>query len=310
MVRRGWLSWFGLPGALVVALVVLTWWGPPDRGRLHIFFLDTPGDAALIQTPRGRYVLVDGGSDPSRLALHLGRRLPFWERKLEAVILTRADEARLPGQVAALARYRAGLALAPALWQRDDGEWESMAALFGVSSSEVVAGGVVAVAGVQRSYMEEWARLLAGQRTPVHVAQCGDRLNLGGALLTVLATGSDTAPGLVLQVDYGAARVVFAGASNEASEPLLLASAHPLTVLAYPWQRELDTPLLAAWQPRAIVFTTAQEREPPALLTYAERARSGAVLYHPDIDGTIELVSDGQQAWIETAAASSHSKQP
>jgi hypothetical protein len=97
--------------------------------------------------------------------------------------------------------------------------------------------------------------------------------------------------------------VVFAGASDEESEAQMLADAHapnPVTVLAYPWQREMDTPLLAAWQPRAIVFTTAQEREPPALLTYAERAQSGAALYHSALNGTVELVSNGEQAWIET----------
>lgn len=285
-----------------VALVVLAWLGPPDRGRLHIFFLDTPGDAALIQTPQGGYVLIDGGNDPSRLALHLGQHMPFWERGFEAVVLTQADEARLPGQVAALARYHAGLVLAPSQWQRDDGEWESLDSLFEASPT-VPPAAVQGSTDVQRSYMEQWGQLLAEQRAPVHIARRGDRLAIGGSVLSVLAAGSNTAPGLVLQLEYGAARVVFAGASDEESEAQMLADAHapnPVTVLAYPWQREMDTPLLAAWQPRAIVFTTAQEREPPALLTYAERAQSGAALYHSALNGTVELVSNGEQAWIET----------
>src|SRR5207237_7278804 len=78
-----------------------------------VVFLETKGDAALIQTPAGGYVLIDGGADPTALATGLGRRMPFWRRTLDVVVLTSRDSMHLPGQIAALARYRAGLALAP-----------------------------------------------------------------------------------------------------------------------------------------------------------------------------------------------------
>jgi len=254
-----------LLGVLVLLLAGLAWWQRPD-GRLHVFFLDTPGDAALIFTPSGDAVLLDGGADPVALALHLGERLPFWQRNLEAVVLTQGGAQRLPGQVAALERYRAGLALAPA-------------------------------ALPDTAPVREWRRLLEQQQTPLRHAQPGDRLALGGAVLTVLAADSAAEEGLVLRLDYGPTSVLFGGASGSTSTTALHAQARPVTVLAYPWQREPDAPLLAALQPRAVVFTDAYEQQPPAQLTFFERARDIS-LYHPDLDGTIELVSDGQTACI------------
>jgi beta-lactamase superfamily II metal-dependent hydrolase len=262
---RVWLRPLLLLGVVMLLLLGLSWWQRPD-GRLHVLFLDTPGDAALILTPRGGAVLLDGGADPVALALHLGERLPFWQRNLEAVVLTQGGAQRLPGQIAALERYHAGLALAPATLP-DTGP------------------------------VREWRRLLEEQHTPLHVAQPGDRLALGGALLTVLAAEATGEDGLVLRLDYGATSVLFGGASSNTHTAALLAQARPVTVLAYPWQREPDAPLLAAWQPRAVVFTTAYEQQQPAQRTFFERAHD-IPLYHPELDGTIELVSDGQTACI------------
>ncbi len=260
-------------GLVLVLLPVLAWYQRPD-GYLHIFFLDTSGDAVLIQTPGGRHVLVDGGADPMQLALHLGQHLPFWKRSLDAVVLTRADETRLPGQVAALLRYRPALVLAPPALPASDAA-------------------------------REWARLLIEQRVVPHAAQPGSRLALDGALLSVLAADDGDEAGLVLRLDYGATSVVLNGAGSLDSDSSLLAQAAPITALAYPWQRELRTPLVAAWQPQAIIFTTARQDDHPALLTSYERALGSSSryqhLYHPQRDGTIELVSDGQAACIRRA---------
>ena len=115
------------PALCLLLLLGAAWLQRPD-GRLHVTLLPTPGDAILIETPGGRFALIDGGRDPAMLALLLGRELPFWRRDLLATVLTGADVQRLPGQVAAVARYRAGLALAPAELPRGGtaGEWRRL----------------------------------------------------------------------------------------------------------------------------------------------------------------------------------------
>src|SRR5215216_6597645 len=149
---------------LVLVLALLAWRAWPKH-QLRVIFLETKGDAALIQTPAGGYVLIDGGSDPAALSAALGRQLPFWQRTLDLVVLTAVDGAHLPGQVAALARYRASRALAPTITKRG-------------------------------ALIDEWQRLLAEQRTPVNTARVGQRIDIGGATLRVLAAGDGDESGL------------------------------------------------------------------------------------------------------------------
>ncbi len=82
---QGGGSWVStaLPGIALAGLgiaAVLVWRAAahaPD-GRLHLTVLDVgSGDALLVQTPSGRFLLVDGGPSPSRLSDALGRRLPL-----------------------------------------------------------------------------------------------------------------------------------------------------------------------------------------------------------------------------------------
>jgi beta-lactamase superfamily II metal-dependent hydrolase len=256
-------------GFLALALVLLVWRAWPGQ-QLRVIFLETKGDAALIQTATGGYVLIDGGGDPAALSAALGRQLPFWRRSLDLVVLTSADNAHLTGQVAALARYRAGLVIAPALGKRG-------------------------------ALIDEWRRLLAEQQTPIRSAHAGQRLDIGGATLRVLAAGDERAGGMVLRLDYGATSVVFdhsGGAADE--ETLAAANLRPASLLAFPWQRDAHNAFVAALRPRAIVLTDGQQADKPIEQTFVERAIGGAALYHERLDGTITWISDGRRAWVET----------
>lgn len=248
----------------MLALAVLAWRARPD-GTLRVTFLDTSGDAALIQTPAGGYVLIDGGADPAALAAAIGRVMPFWRRTLDAVVLTGADAARLPGQVAALGRYHANLALVPP--------------------------------GAGRgAALDEWRRLTLAEQTPVRIARPGDQVSLGGANLRVLAI--DDARGLLLWLEYGATSVVFDQSGVE--DAPLERAARPVDLLAFPWEHDPRVPLVAALRPRAIVFTDGAQADQPAELTFAERAPAGTRLYHERLDGAITWASDGRRTWVAT----------
>ncbi|HEU5099839.1 MAG TPA: hypothetical protein VFU22_12500 [Roseiflexaceae bacterium] len=253
---------------IALALALLAWRSWPGQ-QLRVIFLETKGDAVLIQTPKGGYVLIDGGGDPSALAAALGRHMPFWRRTLDLVVLTSVDSARLPGQVAALARYRAELAIAPASAKRG-------------------------------ALIEEWRRLLAEQETPIRVAQAAQTIDLGGARLRVLAAGDGDEQGLILRLDYGATSVVFDESGGETDEEALAATLRPANLLAFPWQRDAHTSFVAALRPRAIVLTNGAQADRPVEQTFVERAIGGAVLYHERLDGAITWISDGRRAWVET----------
>ena len=96
------------------AVVVLIWSANlalPD-GRLRVSFLDVgQGDAIFIQGPHGEQALIDGGLDLRLVLRALGRRMPFWDRSLDLVVLTHADNDHLAGLIETLRRYRVAAVL-------------------------------------------------------------------------------------------------------------------------------------------------------------------------------------------------------
>jgi len=62
------------------------------------------GRIALIQTPTGRTILLDTGSDASVLRA-LGMRLPFWQRSIDTLILSSTDTNAKGGLPSVLSRY-------------------------------------------------------------------------------------------------------------------------------------------------------------------------------------------------------------
>jgi hypothetical protein len=257
---------------LLILLATIAWFQRPD-GRLHLFFPAVAGDAILIQTPRGEFVLIDGGADPAALVNTLGKRMPFWQRNLAAVVLTAADMQRLPGQLAAIQRYSAGQALVTPI------------ALHGGNAT-----------------VREWRRILAEQGTPLRSAHPGDTIDLDGATLRVLAVSSAQAGGVLLQIDYGATRAILAHTSNPEDEaPLVASGMKRAQFVAFPWMRDPAEPLLPALKLQSILFTDGLSSDHPPLLTYDQRAIGGARLYHEAINGTVEWISDGRSSWVVTA---------
>jgi len=64
---------------------------------LEIIFLDIgQGDATLIKTPFGQNILIDGGPD-SAVLKRLGKNLPWWDKKIDLMILTHPHDDHIVG---------------------------------------------------------------------------------------------------------------------------------------------------------------------------------------------------------------------
>jgi competence protein ComEC len=103
----------------IIALLVLAgilflaqqaWALQPD-GRFHAYFLDVgQGDSALLVTPSGKQVLIDGGPDGSALPA-LTRHLPLFDRSIDLLVLSHPHLDHLFDFPDVLRRYRVGAIL-------------------------------------------------------------------------------------------------------------------------------------------------------------------------------------------------------
>jgi len=75
-----------------------------DKNLQVIFFDVGQGDAALIKTPAGQKILIDGGPD-NTVINKIGRYFSFADKTIDLVILTHAHSDHLVGLVEVLKRY-------------------------------------------------------------------------------------------------------------------------------------------------------------------------------------------------------------
>ena len=74
--------------------------------RLHLVICDVgQGDAIFIRTPNQADILIDGGPDKAVLGC-LSRHMPFWDRSLDLVIMSHPDADHSTGLVDVIQRYK------------------------------------------------------------------------------------------------------------------------------------------------------------------------------------------------------------
>lgn len=77
-----------------------------NDGKLHLVFCDVgQGDGIYLKSPNGQEVLIDGGPDDKILDC-LSSHRPFFDRKIEVLILTHPEADHLTGLIAVLQRYK------------------------------------------------------------------------------------------------------------------------------------------------------------------------------------------------------------
>jgi beta-lactamase superfamily II metal-dependent hydrolase len=254
----------GIASLLCVVLGALLTAGRHEP-RLRVLLPEIAGDSALIITPDGRSLLIDGGTDGAALATWLGNTLPFGQRRLDAVVLTRTDAKTVPGQLAALKRYRVATALLGTTDRRS-------------------------------SHLDAWWDLLEIQQVTAQHVAAGDQLKLGQCTLKVL---TEVAGQLTLALHCGATAAYFLQAiDDDAEDRLASQDLAPAALVVYPWKRAADTPLLRRLSPAAIVFSEGGRAE--EVQRWTERQIGTARLYHEAIHGQITLASDEQQTTMTT----------
>jgi competence protein ComEC len=278
--RERWPKLGGLlrPGVLLGLLgllAVLAWRGvftAPD-GRLHLTLLAVSGgEAALIKLPDGQTILVNGGPSPRELGQALGRRLPLGQRRIDWLVVAGPGDEQIGALAETIERFPVG----QVLW----------------------AGGTH---GTRAARNLQTALLQAGIASTR--AAAGQALDLGrGAELRVLTVNPR---GAVLLLTYAKFRALLPiGLDFEDIETLQNGQAiGPVTalLLADAGYAATNPPQwLATLNPEVALLSIAPSQRAERPDAEVLEALAGYTLLRTDEQGWIELVTDGEQVWVET----------
>jgi competence protein ComEC len=277
----------GAAGSVSLCVLLVLVGGSRPDGRLHVSVLDvSQGDAILLQGPDGGRMLIDAGPDPDRLLTLLDQRIPTWDRRLDVVVLTHPHEDHVGGLALLLTRYRIG---------------------------EVVEPGMLGPGPSDAAYRAE----LAQQGRATRIVAAGDRLLLDNIRLDVDWPPPGSVPrdppdagkdinnvSIVLELHFGARDMLFPGDAEEEVDPQLLAAGLAqrlgprLDVLkvAHHGSRTATTEaLVEALQPRIAVVSVGADNDygHPSPDTLARLASAGAQVFRTDLDGSVEITTDG-----------------
>jgi len=98
---------------VLISLFLVTIWiwstifSQGDQFLEVIFFDVGQGDAIFIETPKNQQILIDGGPDKTILE-KISREMPFYDKKIDLVILTHSDADHLTGLISILEHYQIG----------------------------------------------------------------------------------------------------------------------------------------------------------------------------------------------------------
>ena len=260
----------------------------PD-GKLHIHFFDVgQGDSALIVTPQGRQLLVDGGPANGGALRALSTVLPAWDKHLDAVAATHLDADHSRGLLKVLQTYQ---------------------------TDAVLAG----VKDLDSPLYPQWRRTLdGGDYQPLYLT-AGQTLTLEpGLTLEVLHPPAKPLRGplwnsnnnsLALRLVYGDISFLLAGDIEAAAERYLLRrnanlQSQVLKVAHHGSKSSTTAAFVRAVNPQWAVISAGVDNSyghpHPSVVSRLEKTLGESAIYQTAQHGNIHFSTDGERLWVET----------
>lgn len=281
MSRNEWFVFLFIASATVLSFIAVDA-GAQGDGLLRVYFLDVgQGDGIFIDF-NGNQILIDGGPD-NKVLQELGRVMPFNDRSIDLVVLTHPDADHINGLIEVLERYEIANILENFLEKHDTPTYQ------------------------------KWNEL----KTEAVVAQAkqGQIIDLGdGAYLEVLYPvnlASDQSKtnnnSIVAKLIYGENELLLTGDIEAKIERELVGrgidiDADFLKVPHHGSKTSTTEEFLNVVAPEAAFIQVGQDnRYGHPHPTVLERLDNRDIKYYrTDIDGTVELVLDGLNYFVNT----------
>jgi competence protein ComEC len=263
------------------------------EARLVVTALDVgQGDAILVEGPRGGRLLLDGGPDPDRLLTVLDRHIPPWDRRIDLVVLTHPHEDHVAGLAMLLARYRVnGIAENGMLGAGPgDAAFRERMSAMGVVTGRLAAGDRLSFDGIRADVL--WP---IRHEVPATAPSDGRRVN-------------DTS--VVLDLRFGQRRMLLTGDIEDDVDPRLLergvaddGQLDVLKVAHHGSGSATSDAWLDALRPRIAMISSGTDNRygHPAQRTLERLERRGARVLRTDLDGDLEVSTDGHDLRVATS---------
>lgn len=187
---------------VLIALAIFIWSvvSAYQDNNLYVYFLDIgQGDSVYIRTPQKHDIVIDGGPDNLVLS-KIGKYMPFYDRKIELMILTHPHEDHINGLIEIVKRYNVEQILS------SDAEYDSAA-------------------------YYEWNRLIAQKNISKVEAITDQEIRMGNTIFNVFYPDADLTgtnikninnASIVGQLVYGETKILFTGDAEKEVENKLV----------------------------------------------------------------------------------------
>lgn len=285
-------------GAVLLAASFLSL---PD-GKFHLVFCDVgQGDAVYMRTPDGSDILFDGGPNDKVLSC-LGKHMPFYDRNLELVLLTHPQKDHFQGLISVVERYSVDYFVIGVEGNETAGYKELVKNL---KEKNVILKNLYR--GDQFSLDKVNFRVFWPDRgwvaEHINPNESGMAESNGGAVLGLATTANLNDFSYYVQAQYGSFRALFTGDGDSQIQPEIIKTNNlqKIDVLKFPHHGSKTGVLpefLEAIRPSLAVISVGKNNSyghPAAETLKLLRSLKGLRVLRTDLDGEIEIVSDGKR---------------
>ena len=181
----------------VSGLLVFTDWQNSHRGFTFAMLDIGQGDALFIESPTGTQVLVDAGP-PRKILSELTKVMPYFDRSIDAIIITNPDQDHIGGIADILESYKVGEIF-------ESGTWSD-----------------------SKTY-QNLEKEIADKKIPDILAKKGMLLDLGsGAVIDIIFPDQDVTNwstndgSTVARLSYGNIKIMLTGDATQKTEEIIL----------------------------------------------------------------------------------------
>lgn len=253
--------------------------------NLEVDFLDVgQGDSVLIKTPYGQNVLIDGGPD-DKVINELGREMSWWDKQIDLMILTHPHDDHVSGLLEVIKRYKV---------------------------KKIAYTGVV---HSSPNYLA-WLELVRNEKIPVVIIDRPQKIEFGldcwlgmvypGESLLGKSIDNLNNSSIIVRLVFRHTNFLFAGDAEEEIEDKLFLEGIDLSADVFKASHHgSDTSnsqeFLDSINPDIVVVQVGEDNKfgHPSLRVAKRLERLGAQIFRTDLDGAVELISNGESIFLE-----------